>query len=205
LAPKPLSARQKRFARIRGDIHPLAPHKVHRPDAVVTDEFISSKKDKRIIKHSTFISKIQKTHKKPLKRRRPSKKLVTTLESLADALPELNTETNGNIEQLREGKVRHRSLKSKPGALKRKEMIVKGEMERFGVSMARLVSIEETREARGTMLSGGSDRGGPGGEKNSAVQESSMPAAATTNRWAALRNYISSTMEQNPAFVAPKS
>ncbi|WYZ42493.1 hypothetical protein EsH8_VI_000192 [Colletotrichum jinshuiense] len=188
---KSLSAREKRMARIRGDIHPLAPHKTIRPDAQVDDSFLSTKKDKRTMKHSAFVSKISKDNKKALKRRRPNKKLVTTMESLADALPDLD-ENAQTLDQLREGKVRHKSLKSRPGALKRKEKVVKGEMQRFGASMAALASVS----------------GAPAGGAASAMavertpEEDAQAAAsnATANRWAALRKHISNTMEQNPAF-----
>ncbi|TDZ29521.1 hypothetical protein C8035_v005606 [Colletotrichum spinosum] len=177
------------MARIRGDIHPLAPHKTHRPDAQVDDGFLSTKKDKRIVKHSAFVSRINKANKKPLKRRRPSKKLVTTMESLADALPDLDESTQ-SLEQLREGKVRHKSLKSRPGALKRKEKVVKGEMQRFGASMAALSALPNS--------SGAAD----GDNVNMADMQGGNAAAAGagSSRWAALRRHISSTMEQNPAF-----
>lgn len=149
-----------------------------RADAVTSDSFISSKRDKRTIRHSTFMNKIQKSSAKPTastKRRRPNKKLVATLEDLADALPDVE-------EKEEEGKVRQKSLRSRPGALKRKERVVKGEMERFGESMARLVE-------------GGGAKGGLGGGEGEKKE-----ANPTGNRWAALRGYISSTMEQNPAF-----
>ncbi|OLN93209.1 hypothetical protein CCHL11_07612 [Colletotrichum chlorophyti] len=198
IAPsKSLSAREKRMARIRGDIHPLAPHKTIRPDAVVDDGFLTNKKDKRTMKHSTFVSKIHKANQKPLKRRRPAKKLVTTMESLADALPDLDGNTQ-TLEQLREGKVRHRSLKSRPGALKRKEKVVRGEMQRFGASMAALASVPAAPAPAA-----------PAAANAMAVEQANAAAAdnaqgatpsATAGRWAALRRHISTTMEQNPAF-----
>lgn len=120
--------------------------------------------------------------KKP-KTRRPSKKLVATLEDLADALPDVADLVN-NPEAL--GRVKHRSLKSRPGALKKKEKLVRGEMERFGQSMARLVT------------GAGGAEGGLGGGREAGEAE----ASSTGNRWKALRGYISSTMEQNPAFAA---
>ncbi|KAK2675464.1 Ribosome biogenesis protein Slx9-like [Fusarium oxysporum f. sp. vasinfectum] len=157
---------------------PPSPQKVFRDDAAVTDSFLSSKRDKRLIKHSSFVSRIQSARiSKSTKRRRPSKKLAANLESLADALPEL--EEGAEVEQ---GKVRHKSLKSKRGALKRKERVVKGEMERFGVSMARLTQQD-------------------GVPVQKVEAEEKAAPAPTANRWAALRGYISSTMEQNPAFA----
>jgi hypothetical protein len=172
------------------------PHKTHRDDAVVDDGFLSSKKDKRIMKHSGFLAKVSAasgTRGKTLKRRRPNKKLVATMESLADALPELSNETDGNIAQLREGKVRHKSLKSRPGALKRKEKVVKGEMARFGASMAALARTSTTEAPAAA----------PAGEMQVETGDAAAatPAPATSNRWALLRAHISNTMEQNPAFT----
>ncbi|KAI3559256.1 hypothetical protein CABS03_07575 [Colletotrichum abscissum] len=190
---KALSAREKRMARIRGDIHPLAPHKTLRPEAQVDDGFLTNKKDKRTMKHSAFLSKVAKTAPgsgKTLKRRRPNKKLVATMESLADALPELE-EGAQTLDQLREGKVRHKSLKSRPGALKRKEKVVKAEVARFGASMAALASVPAAVNAGGA------------GAGAMAVEEAGShetTTSATSSRWAALRKHISSTMEQNPAF-----
>ncbi|KAK1974654.1 ribosome biogenesis protein SLX9-domain-containing protein, partial [Colletotrichum cereale] len=186
---KTLSAREKRMARIRGDIHPLAPHKTLRPEAQVDDSFLTNKKDKRTMKHSAFVSKVEKANKKPLKRRRPNKKLVTTMESLADALPDLDAGAQ-TLEQLREGKVRHKSLKSRPGALKRKEKVVRGEMQRFGASMAALASVPAAAAPARAMAV----------EKSGAAPAGNAAPDATASRWAALRKHISSTMEQNPAF-----
>jgi hypothetical protein len=114
----------------------------HREGALITDSFINSKKDKRVIKHSAFINRIEKAHKKPLKRRRPSKKLVTTMESLADALPELELE-NGNGG---EGKIKMKSLRSKPGAMKRKEKVERMERERFGRNFSVLMGARKDNE-----------------------------------------------------------
>ncbi|POR38507.1 Uncharacterized protein TPAR_01285 [Tolypocladium paradoxum] len=212
LPPKPPSARQLRHARVTGSIHPLLPPKIFRPGAAVTDAFLSSKRDKRLIKHSSFVSRIASASSarvsKP-KRRRPGNKLKTSLEGLADALPELLSGEGG--EPLLEGRVRHKSLRSKKGALKRKERLVRGEMERFGVSMARLAGTStQTAPARQTAQGVDGEDGDdemeerPGQPAPTQQQAPAQQPAATANRWAALRGYISSTMEQNPAFVGKK-
>ncbi|KAM4054468.1 ribosome biogenesis protein SLX9 domain-containing protein [Hirsutella rhossiliensis] len=186
------SARARRLARISGAIHPLAPPKTFRSDAAVTDYFLSTKRDKRLIKHSSFLARVASSSSssritKPRSQnrsRRPNNKLKTSLQGLADALPSLQDEDEGADEDRRgelRHKVRHRSIKSKPGALKRKEMVVKGEMERFGVSMARLSGA--TPSSSTPSLRGG------------------QAQADGNGRWAALRGYISATMEQAPAFV----
>ncbi|RFU26161.1 hypothetical protein B7463_g10167, partial [Scytalidium lignicola] len=151
------------------------------PDSVATDGFLSSKKDKRLIKHSAFKSRIEKkATTKPLKRRRPNKKLVTTLNSLVDALPDIESNDNdddeGNNNDGRPKKIRHRSLKSKPGALKKRVRLEKAERERFGKNMAVLATGVRAMEVDGG--NGEAGNGSGGGEKT---------ASATAGRWAALR------------------
>lgn len=110
---------------------------------------------------------------------------------------------------MREGKVRHRSLRTRRGALKKKERIVKGEVERFGVSLARLSAVQEREremevDGDGDQSAGG-EKEGVFGESQTMEGQASGPApTSTANRWAALRGFISATMEQNPAFVAKK-
>ncbi|KAL6693990.1 ribosome biogenesis protein SLX9 domain-containing protein [Trichoderma pleuroticola] len=198
MAPQKPSATALRHARITNSIHPLAPQKTFRPNASTSDSFLSSKRDKRTIKHSSFVSRISssriaKSSSKP-RRRGAARKSATlsSLDSLADALPEL-ADGEGAAEIL-DGKIKHQSLRSKKGALKRKERLLKGEMARFGVSMAQLSHLPaQTQTAV------------PEAEKPAAtsllVSSASAPASAPSNRWAALRGYISATMEQNPAFV----
>ncbi|KZZ90485.1 hypothetical protein AAL_07171 [Moelleriella libera RCEF 2490] len=218
------SARTLRMQRITGQIHPLLPSKVFRSDARVSDDFLRSKRDKRLMKHSLFVSRIAASSagiskKAAARRRRPKNKLVTSLDALADALPDLTT-SNGKDGQdallAAAGKVRHRSIKSKKGALRKKETIVRGEMERFGVNMAHLTGAREshpTTEETGTrsQKTYGEDENTTAQETKTAAEKASAPAAAaaaagaaTSNRWAALRGYISATMEQNPAFAATK-
>ncbi|KAK4224791.1 ribosome biogenesis protein SLX9-domain-containing protein [Podospora fimiseda] len=188
------TARQKAAARL---LDPLLPRKLHRENNHVTDSFINSKRDKRTIKHSAFVSKISSsssiTKRKTLKGRRPNKKLVTTLNSLGDALDDITQEiAEEDAEKPEEGKVRHKSLKSKPGALKKKEKVIKSELERFGRNLAQLAAVSEEKKEEMKMVV----------EKEEKTQQpQAVPAAATSNRWAALRGFIASTMEQNPAFT----
>ncbi|KAL4972572.1 ribosome biogenesis protein SLX9-domain-containing protein [Aspergillus desertorum] len=143
------------------------------------DDFRTTKKDKRLIKHSSFVSKIEKNSAKSNKRRRASKKLVANLESLADALPDAGTETNGPSQV---NVIKQKTLKHRPGAQKRKEKLEKLERERFAKNMAQMSSFS-------TMTT-----------------PSPQPAAAesVSNRLAALRGFISQTMEQQPAFKTNK-
>lgn len=185
------SARTLRTQRITGQIHHLAPDKTFRPGAAVSDDFLESKRDKRLMKHSSFMARIASSGgvKKSKKRtgQGRSKKLKTTMDSLADALPELESGEGG--EEILSGKIKHKSLKSKKGALKKKEQVVKGEMERFGVSMAKLSETQQQQQQQPQQTS-------------SQVTSQDTNTGATSSRWAALRGYISATMEQNPAFAS---
>lgn len=118
------------------------------------------------------MSKIEKASSKPQKRRRPNKKLVATLESLADALPSLaDGEVDGEIE-IGQAKIQRKSLKSmksRPGAMKRKEKLQKMEMDRFNKNLAQLASNTQ----------------------GNAVQD----------RWAALKSHVQNNMEIKPEFA----
>lgn len=189
--------------------NPLAPRKVHRPDSVVSDTFLDSKRDKRLIKHSAFVSKITKPSSSAVSKaarknakRHDRKKLQTNLESLADALPQLTNEEVRGGETEKDGRVRHKSLRSKPGALRRKERVVRGEMERFGMSLAQLSTVREEARQQGAAATAAATAGAgtmEGVLEDAAVAPSQPSAAA--NRFAALRGFIAATMEQNPAFA----
>lgn len=81
------------------------------------------------------------------------------------------------------GKIRQRTMKSRPGAGKRKEKMERGERERFGRNMAVLTAVQETSA---TAVEG--DKQGHGG------------ATATAGRWAALRGFIGQTLEVKEEF-----
>ncbi|KAF2139836.1 uncharacterized protein K452DRAFT_360080 [Aplosporella prunicola CBS 121167] len=151
--------------------------------------FHATKKDKRDMKHSLLLSKVQKSApgSGSKKRRRPNKQLVTTLSSLADALPDAadagfgDGDEDGAVE-VGQAVIRQRSLKSRPGALKRKEKLERVERERFGRNLA--------------LMSAGQ----PQGEQMQA--QAQAPVAATTgDRWKALRGFIEGTMERKKEFV----
>ncbi|KAI1459108.1 hypothetical protein F4805DRAFT_422648 [Annulohypoxylon moriforme] len=71
--------------------------------------------------------------------------------------------------------------------MKRKERVVKGEVRRFGVSLARLNAVQEDKTAETSA--------------NGEVEAPTVAPTLTANRFAALRGFISATMEQNPAFI----
>ncbi|KAK1833742.1 ribosome biogenesis protein SLX9-domain-containing protein [Podospora conica] len=209
-APAPtkrLSAREKVRARLAASSGPALP-KTFRPSAVIADTgFLNTKRDKRLVKSSAFASRIVKTSStsttKKKRSRGPSKSLVASLDSLGDALDSLTADlaASGNApmdrEQAAQGRVRHRSLKSRPGALKRKERVVRAEMERFGRSLAHMTAageeLEKKQQQQATTQSGEA--------METETQNQGAAPSATASRWAALRGQISQTMEQNPAFL----
>ncbi|CZR51020.1 uncharacterized protein PAC_00895 [Phialocephala subalpina] len=162
----------------------------HREGAIISDTFINSKKDKRTIKHSAFVNRIEKAQHKALKRRRPNKKLTTTMEGLADALPDVEELVKGKIAG--EGKIKMKSLRSKPGALKRKEKLERVERERFGRNMAQIMGVRE--EVNMSVPVATIDVEGRAAPAPAPVQ------SATSSRFAALRAWANANMEKNPAF-----
>lgn len=136
--------------------------------------FTTTKKDKRRIKHAQLISKVEKSAKKP-RRRRPNKKLVATLDSLADALPSDDDDRSdgvaGSKPQDQVNIIRRKSIKSRPGAMKRREKLDKGERDRFAKNLAQMAANTPTTTDK-------SQPPNPG------------------DRWKALRGFISQTMEK---------
>ncbi|OAA53946.1 hypothetical protein SPI_09153 [Niveomyces insectorum RCEF 264] len=238
VAPAPkLSHHAKALARLAD---PTLPRKVHRNDNAVTDAFLHSKRDKLLIRKSAFRARVadkradllaaRGSGTAPQKRRRPSKKLVATLQSLADALPVVGIENaNGNEDETvstSQRPARH-SLRSRPGALRRKEMVVRAEMARFGANLAQLTAtaateasaapafssenssmeVEEPAPTAATALASVTNTPSAAPEipttEASSVSSATVPARTpTANRFALLRNYITATIDQSPAFKA---
>ncbi|ORY16632.1 ribosome biogenesis protein SLX9-domain-containing protein [Clohesyomyces aquaticus] len=144
--------------------------------AAAVDEslFPSSKKDKRTIRHSSFVSRIEKSSSKTKRRRRPDKKLVANLESLAHALPDLGDDGENGEVVIGQAKIQRKSLKSRPGATKRKAKLEKAEKDRFNKNLAQLA---------GSTNGAGAD------------------ATSIADRWAALKNHVQSTAEKKPEFI----
>ncbi|KAK5117058.1 hypothetical protein LTR85_008989 [Meristemomyces frigidus] len=197
--------------------------------------FKVNKKDKRTIRHNVLLAKVQdaRVGKKPLKRRRPGKKLKADLGGLADALPDVEPSTTVSgagsdedddgwegisddeqdeamkgVEGLRKAKRRRKvsaadgtmamkSLRHRPGALKRKREMEIGEMERFRKNLAQMVGKQNAAVAAGK--AGGTESSAAGG-----ISGQAKPAAGAgqADRWAALRSFIGGTMEKDKAFGA---
>ena len=138
------------------------------------------------------------------KRRRPKKKLVAAedLDEMRDALPELSdqdedeeeweglsdveegTPSEGKRKQRRvgggNGQIKMRSLKHRPGAMKRKRKMEGVEMERFGRNLAQLSANTKKPDAAVEGVDASQAGGGAG----------------TQGKWAALRAFIGSTLER---------
>jgi hypothetical protein len=153
--------------------------------------FPSTKKDKRRIKHAQLINRVTKSASKPARRRRPNKKIVTTLDALADALPDDDKAEDGTAvgERLQDqvNIIRRKSLKSKPGAMKRREKVDQGERERFKKNMAQLAA---PKAGENLSMSNGASIG--------SISTKTRAVTSTSERWAALRGFISQTLETRP-------
>lgn len=143
--------------------------------------FSTSKRDERTIKRSALISRIEKSKAQPKKQRRPSKKLVADLESLAAALPDAPPRDD-QVTETGIARIRHRSLKSKPGAMKKREKIISMEKDRFNRNMAQMAAVQSP--ASGQIDTSQSTSTGADGQSRS--------------KWAALRSHIQQTMDHRP-------
>lgn len=174
--------------------------------------FSNTKADKRSIKHSILVSniktsgsadsnRVKKSGEKNLKRRRPQKKLVATLDSLADALPEFEDEdeaVENDIATVRKakkgvnedgsvtkGRQTNQSLKSRPGIMKRKAKIEALERQRFGMNIAMMAG----RSTDSTALNA------------PAAASDKKEAGNFQDRWAALKRHVEGNMEKKAEFV----
>ena len=160
--------------------------------------FPSSKKDKRRIKHAQLVHKVTKSAERKPKRRRPNKKLVTTLDALADALPDGET-TNGagtgDRPQDQVNIIKRKSMKSRPGAMKRRENLDRGERDRFAKNMAQLAAPKSVSAPTKEPIQ----------QDGSHLATKSPAIPSTSERWAALRGFISQTLETKPELTKVKS
>ena len=197
-----------------------------------------SKQDKRAIKHNALLAKVRDAgiqKKKPLKRRRPGRKLATDVGELRDALPHVadsagmeddsdmddeweglddgeEEQGDGDVDmslgaaakrrqrrrklalQQRQGQTQKMvmtSLKHRPGAMRRKMAMEGQEVERFKRNLAQMVGSTAANKSH----SQGQD------SKGNQTSATATTFATQSDRWAALRNFIGSTMEQNKAFA----
>lgn len=121
------------------------------------------------------MSKVTKSSATKTRRRRPNKKLVTTLDALADALPEDGTESASEEDAagMKPGDqvnvIKRKSMKSRPGAMKRKQKLDNNERDRFAKNLAQM-----------------------------AVPVSAANQATSAEKMKALRGFIAQTLEKRP-------
>jgi hypothetical protein len=129
------------------------------------------------------MSKVEKSAKPKIRKRRPNKKLVTTLDSLADALPnndnDIGATSSGGLGPADQVNIiQRKSMKSRPGAMKRREKLDKTERDRFAKNLAQMAATSSS---------------GATGTTNTAE---TVPKSE--DRWKALRGFIEQTMEKKP-------
>lgn len=98
-------------------------------------------------------------------------------------------------------KPRLRSLRTRPGALRRKEKLVRLERTRFEANWAGLMGMPVASASAGTNESNAAPAPESSGEAGGESGMDSARPSSISDRWAALRGFIASTLEQNPAFV----
>ncbi|TVY85605.1 hypothetical protein LAWI1_G008982, partial [Lachnellula willkommii] len=169
---------------------------ITRPPTSTPSLSSNSKKDKRVIKSSLFKHRIEKAHPTPAtKRRRPSKKLVSNLDALADALPDIEGMGMGKVGG---GKIKMDSLTSGKGLMRRRGKVEGVERERFGRNLGLLMGSASTGASTSpSTLTAASVVGGQG---QTAQPQLQPQPSATAKRFQALRAWIGETMEKDGAF-----
>lgn len=186
---------------------------------IFDDEFKVTKKDKRTIKHNQLLDKVRDSgvRKNTLKRRRPGNKLKTELDTLADALPDVEdsddddgweglsdneNEVAGGMEldglrkagqgkkssaaRAENAKMTMKSVRNRPGAMKRKKVMEGKEMERFAKNLAQMAAPPAQQATSSTTATPDTNTAGS--------------ASSQSDRWKALRNFLGQTMETNKSF-----
>ncbi|CAD6504938.1 BgTH12-00437, partial [Blumeria graminis f. sp. triticale] len=155
---------------------------------------VLSKREKRANKHSSLVKRIEKSTTKPFKRRRPNKKLITTMNNLIDALPDIEALVQGpnNVNT----SLKHKSLKSRPGVMKKKDKLEKVEMARFGQNMAHIMGIEQSEMISNVPTTSSKMEA----ESLPDVEFNTHKSTKIAKRFAALRAWAITNMEKHPSF-----
>lgn len=145
------------------------------------------------MRRSAFVSRIEKSVAPTRKRRRPNNKLKAEMSGLLDVLPDVDNlhdeessattskphaPVDSTSPNTLHSQMRLTSVKSRPGAQKKKVKLDNIERERFAQNLAQL-------------------------NQPSSVTDNQRTPDTTTqsnNKWSALRAFISQTMEQSSAF-----
>ncbi|GAM89498.1 hypothetical protein ANO11243_075370 [Dothideomycetidae sp. 11243] len=140
---------------------------------------------KRRAKHEALLSRLSSRVTKPRRRRGAKTQLAAKLDDLLSALPEDDEDEWEGISDHDDGaqvKMKLKSARSRPGAMKTRLKLEREERERFARNMAQMVGAKkgETKEMDAR-------KEGEGEEQTQAQKD----------RWAALRGFIGQTMQQN--------
>lgn len=157
------------------------------------------KQEKRTKKHGALLAKIQKSQ--PPKRQRQRPKNLANLQALADALPDFDPdlqdpESSVNV-------IRQKTLRHKPGAQKRRQKLEKVERDRFASNMAQMAAMpkaEDHTQTQSPAQTQSQSQSESQTQSQTQTNSGSQEFAGTANRWAALRSFISQTMEHQPVF-----
>lgn len=158
------------------------------------------KRDKRLEKRTTFLNHIEKPQKKEFKKcRRPHKKLVTSLNNLLDALPNDNELLAGLSHEKNKNNPRLRSLKSRPGLMKRRAKLEKDEKTRFEMNLVKISEVEQAKlisddtKSTGLVFTN---------VKEGSSELNSLPPSSTVtaSKFAAIRAWACANLEKNPNF-----
>lgn len=182
------------------------------------------------MKHSAFVTKIEKANQKSNKRRRPSKKLQTQLEGLVDALPEIESAQNKNsgvasdddddwegMSEDEEVPATATAVDAAGGKSNEKDMLsalagmvnVRSSIKKSmgdGGDQGKKMEMKTLKSNRGRAKRKAKLEGSEMERFGKNLAEMSKPVAvaqggaASGDRWAALRGFIGQTMERNPNF-----
>lgn len=110
------------------------------------------------------------------------------------------------------GKISHKSMKSQPGAMKKREKVAAMERERFARNLAEMMAGGEQRGGGGVVQDGEGGEGGGergmmvvdsegggeagGGGINESMKGPGSGGSTSKERWAAIRGFIGQTMER---------
>ncbi|POS85626.1 hypothetical protein EPUL_001302 [Erysiphe pulchra] len=157
------------------------------------------KRDKRLKERLTFLNHIEKSQKKDAKKcRRPHKKLVTSLNSLLDALPNDNELIADLVNEKHMSNPRLKSLKSQPGLLKKRAKLEKDEKARFEMNLVKISELGQaklsTDDTQSTLLMCTNLN------KSSEPSTGPPPSIATASKFAAIRAWANANLEIHPNF-----
>ena len=214
------SASALRRARIDGTIHPLLPPRVFRRGAAVSDAFLATKRDRRTIRRSAFLSSIvapsigaysDTVRKLSRRRRRPRRHddapaaaaaaPLSNLSSLASAIDDIDPSSLSSLAAAI-NEIDAPRRRDATRSLRRRERLARDGMLRFNSDLAR-ISLSRGIHAR-IVADAASSSSSSSRLAALGAAAPGPPPTETAGRWASLRGQILSNMQRNPALAAPR-